>query len=60
MSVLFFYPKTKEKIKMARKKEMCSLENHESGAGIVLMKWEELYSFEGHPFRVERNQELFD
>ena len=27
---------------MARKKEMCSSENHEPGAGIVLMKLEEL------------------
>ena len=40
---------------MAKKKEMCSLENHEPGAGIVLMKLEELHSFEGHPFKVERN-----
>lgn len=39
---------------------MCSSENHESGAGIVLMKLEELNSFEGHPFKVERNQELFE
>ena len=45
---------------MARKKELCSSENHEPGAGIVLMKLEELHSFEGHPFRVERNQELFE
>ena len=37
---------------MAKKKEMCSLENHEPGAGIVLMKLEELHSFEGHPFKV--------
>ena len=39
---------------MARKKEMCSSENHEPGAGIVLMKLEELHSFEGHPFKVEK------
>lgn len=39
---------------------MCSSENHESGAGIVLMKLEELHSFEGHPFKVERNQKLFE
>ena len=45
---------------MARKKEICSSENHEPGAGIVLMKLEELHSFEGHPFKVERNQELFE
>ena len=38
---------------MAKKKEMCSSENHEPGAGIVLMKLEELHSFEGHPFKVE-------
>ena len=45
---------------MARKKEMCSSENHEPGAGIVLMKLEELHSFEGHPFKVERHHELFE
>lgn len=45
---------------MARKKEICSSENHEPGAGIVLIKLEELHSFEGHPFKVERNQELFE
>ena len=45
---------------MAKKKEMCSSENYEPGAGIVLMKLEELHSFEGHPFKVERNQELFE
>ena len=45
---------------MARKIEMCSSENHEPGVGIVLMKLEELHSFEGHPFRVERNQDLFE
>ena len=39
---------------MARKKEMCSSENHEPGVGIVLMKLEELHSFEGHPFKVEK------
>ena len=45
---------------MARKKEMCSLKSNEPGAGIVLMKLDELHSFEGHPFKVERNQELFE
>lgn len=45
---------------MARKKGMCSLKNNEPGAGIVLMKLEEMHSFEGHPFKVERNQELFE
>lgn len=45
---------------MARKKEMCSLKSNELGAGIVLMKLDELHSFEGHPFKVERNQELFE
>jgi hypothetical protein len=38
---------------------MCSLKCNEPGAGIVLMKLDELHSFEEHPFKVERNQELF-
>lgn len=45
---------------MVRKKEMCSLKSNEPGAGIVLMKLDELHSFEEHPFKVERNQELFE
>ena len=45
---------------MARRKEMCSLKSNEPGAGIVLMKLDELHSFAGHPFKVERNQELFE
>ena len=43
---------------MERRKEMCSLKSNEPGAGIVLMKLDELHSFAGHPFKVERNQEL--
>ena len=43
---------------MARRKEMCSLKSNEPGAGIVLMKLDEIHRFEGHPFKVERNQEL--
>lgn len=39
---------------------MCSLKSNEPGAGIVLMKLDELHSFAGHPFKVERNQELFE
>ena len=31
---------------MARKKEMCSSENHEPGAGIVLMKLEPVKAYE--------------
>ena len=60
MSVLFFYLKSKEQIKNGKKKEMCSLKINEPGAGIVLMKLDELHSFAGHPFKVERNQELFE
>ena len=35
---------------MARKKEMCSLKSNEPGVDIVLMKLDELHSFEGHPY----------
>ena len=45
---------------MERRKEMCSLKSNEPGAGIVLMKLDEIHRFEGHPFKVERNQELID
>ena len=45
---------------MAEKKVMCSSACTEPGVGIVLIKIEELHDFTGHPFKVERNQELFE
>ena len=44
---------------MAGKTEMCSSAKNELGVGIVRVKIQELRSFKGHPFKVERNQELF-
>ena len=37
---------------------MCSLKSNEPGAGIVLMNLDEIHRFEGHSFKVERNQEF--
>lgn len=45
---------------MTKKKVMCSSVNVDSGAGIGMVKIEELHDFKGHPFKVERNQELFE
>ena len=45
---------------MAGKTEMCSSAKNELGVGIVQVKIQELCSFKGHPFKVERNQELFE
>lgn len=45
---------------MEEKKVMCSSACVEPGVGIVLIKIEELHDFTGHPFKVERNQELFE
>ena len=45
---------------MEEKKVMCSSVCVEQGVGIVLINIEELHDFTGHPFRVERNQELFE
>ena len=45
---------------MVEKKEMCSSACVEPGVGIVLINIEELYDFNGHPFKVERDQELFE
>lgn len=39
---------------------MCSSAHIESGTGSVRVKLEELHSFKEHPFKVERNQELFE
>jgi len=45
---------------MEEKKVMCSSTCAEPGVGIVLIGIEELYDFTGHPFKVERDQELFE
>lgn len=45
---------------MAGKAEMCSSAKNELGVGIVQVKIKELCTFKGHPFKVERNQELFE
>ena len=45
---------------MKKKKVMCSSVSVDSGAGIGMVKIEELHDFKGHPFKVERNQELFE
>ena len=45
---------------MAGKTEMCSSAKNELGVGIVQVKIKELCTFKGHPFKVERNQELFE
>ncbi len=45
---------------MAKKRVMCSPESNEPGEGIVLVKVSELHDFKGHPFKVEKNQELFE
>lgn len=45
---------------MTKKKVMCSSVSVDSGAGIGMVKIEELHDFKGHPFKVERNQELFE
>lgn len=45
---------------MKKKKVMCSSVSVDSGAGIGMVKIEELHDFKGHSFKVERNQELFE
>ena len=45
---------------MAEKKVMCSSACAALGVEIVLIKIEELHDFTGHPFKVERDQELFE
>ena len=45
---------------MTKKRVMCSSESNEPGEGIVLVKVSELHDFKGHPFKVEKNQELFE
>lgn len=45
---------------MAEKKVMCSSACAALGVEIVLIIIEELHDFTGHPFKVERDQELFE
>ena len=45
---------------MTKKKAMCSSTDVMPGTGVGMVKIEELHDFKGHPFKVERNQELFE
>ena len=45
---------------MVKKKAMCSLQTDVPGADIGMIKIRELHDFKEHPFKVERNQELFE
>ena len=45
---------------MVKKKAMCSLQTDVPGADIGMIKIRELHDFKKHPFKVERNQELFE
>lgn len=57
---LFLFLVLKERIKMINENLMCPSAHNEPGTGSVLVKLEELHSFKEHPFKVERNQELFE
>ena len=41
---------------MVKNREMYSLVNNEPGVNVEQVKINELYSFEGHPFKVKRDQ----
>lgn len=45
---------------MPKRKEMCTSVSIEPDKGIVMMSISELHDFKGHPFKVERNPELFE
>lgn len=45
---------------MSKKNEMCSLASSESDKGIIMMSISELHDFKKHPFKVEKNSELFE
>lgn len=45
---------------MVKNREMYSLANNESDVNVEQVKINELCSFEGHPFKVKRDQELFE
>lgn len=45
---------------MVKNREMYSLANNESDVNVEQVKINELYSFEGPPFKVKRDQELFE
>ncbi len=45
---------------MKKKESMCSLANNVSGAGVKMVEISKLHDFKDHPFKVERNLELFE
>ena len=45
---------------MNKTDEMCSLQGNNPGVDVIQVKLEDLHAFKNHPFKVEKNQELFE
>ena len=45
---------------MKKADEMCSLQGNNPGVDVIQVKLEDLHAFKNHPFKVEKNQELFE
>ena len=56
----FSFVRNRRKNQMVKKKAMCSSQTDVPGADIGMIKIRELHDFKEHPFKVERNQELFE
>ena len=56
----FLVPRKGEKYGMNKTDEMCSLQGNNPGVDVIQVKLEDLHAFKNHPFKVEKNQELFE
>lgn len=56
----FFIKNERKKYDMKEKDKMCSLQDVKPDVHIMMVKLEDLHEFKNHPFKVEKNQELFN
>ena len=45
---------------MKKADEMCSLQGNNPGVDVIQVKLEDLHAFKNHPFKVKKDQELFE
>lgn len=56
----FFAQKKGENYGMKKTDEMCSLHGNYPGVDVIQVKLEDLHAFKNHPFKVEKDQALFE
>ena len=60
IGILFLIQKRGEKYVMKKTNEMCSLQCNNQGMDVIQVKLADLHAFKNHPFKVEKDQALFE